>query len=138
MCWVSILTLVVFSYAAYTDVRERRVPDAVWVVYLALGLPLLVLSGLDINELVMSVVVVGTASFVSYRFGGLGGADVKGMLALSVLLHHHTLAVWAVLVGSCVALVLSRKYGDNNPFMLSLLTGIVVALVLELVGVFSF
>lgn len=121
------LTLAVFAYAAYTDIRERRVPDWVWAVYAAMGTPLLLLGGADIQSVLLSVGVVGTAALVSRRFGGLGGADVKGLLILSVLLYRY--AIWAVIAGSFVALAMSRRYGDNNPFMVSLLIGIVLALV---------
>ncbi|MHC1596964.1 MAG: hypothetical protein ACXQT3_01475 [Methermicoccaceae archaeon] len=111
---------------------ERCESSVLWLVYLGAGLPMLALSHVDVFGLLVSISIVGTAALMSYRFGGLGGADVKGMLALSVVLHQHMLAVWAVLIGSCVALVLSRRYGDDNPFMLSLLVGIVAALMLDI------
>ncbi|HIH70324.1 prepilin peptidase [Methermicoccus shengliensis] len=135
---VLILTLAVFSYAAYTDLKTRTVSNRVWAVYMGLGVPLLALSGVDVGLLLMSLLIIAPAVFASYHFGGMGGADVKGMLALSVMLHHRLLAVWVVIAGSLVALVMSRKYGDNIPFMVALLVGIVLGAVLDALGVLPF
>jgi len=132
---VLILTLAVFSYAAYTDLKTRRVSNRVWAVYMGLGVPLLALSGVDVGLLLMSLLIIAPAVFASYHLGGMGGADVKGMLALSVMLHHRLLAVWVVIAGSLVALVMSRRYGDNIPFMVSLLAGIVLSAVLDALGI---
>jgi len=98
------LTGVVFAYAAYRDWKERRVPNWVWLAYLAVGTPLMLYQGIDTYWLWRSVLVITVAALIPYAFKQIGGADVKGMFALSVVLHQGGMAMYVVMVALLLAL----------------------------------
>ena len=87
----------VLGYAAWRDVRTRRVPNAVWYPLYALGAVLLCWEGLshlptagptDTAWLVrvgVSLGFVAPLSYLFWRLGGFGGADAKAFIALAVL-----------------------------------------------------
>lgn len=132
-----LVSMAVLAYAAYADWTRRMVPNWVWVVYLAVGIPLMLVEGIDTYWLWRSVLVVSAASLITYAVGQMGGADVKGMLAMSVVLHSSGVAVFAVALGAALGLVLvlirsvllrSRDVGQMDiPFMVPLLVGTLVA-----------
>lgn len=80
------LALVLLAFAAGHDLVARTIPDEVSVLVLAIGLLLRLQQGGW--PLALSV-GVGTAVFLlcllAWRFGGLGGGDVKLITASSVL-----------------------------------------------------
>jgi preflagellin peptidase FlaK len=85
-----------FAWAAYRDVRTRRVTNRLWpplvaVGVLALGLefagglPTGFAGELVLLRLAVSVGLVAPLGYVFYRIGGFGGADAKAVLALAVV-----------------------------------------------------
>ncbi|MFB6301374.1 MAG: prepilin peptidase [Haloferacaceae archaeon] len=88
----------VLGYAAWRDVRTRRVPDATWVPLAALGALLLVrdalvrlpFAGVDdrlfLVRVGLSLGFVVPAAYLFWWFGGFGGADAKALMTLAVLL----------------------------------------------------
>jgi preflagellin peptidase FlaK len=94
-----LLAVPVLGWAAWQDVRTRRVDDRVWAVLLALGLPLLawelwtawdasagVRFPLLFVRAAVSVLVVGGMGVGFYYLpAGFGGADAKAIVALAVL-----------------------------------------------------
>lgn len=94
-----LLAVPVLGWAAWQDVRTRRVDDRVWAVLLALGLPLLawelwtawdasagVRFPLLFVRAAVSVLVVGGMGIGFYYLpAGFGGADAKAIVALAVL-----------------------------------------------------
>lgn len=89
-----LLVLPVFGWAAYRDVRTRRVRDEVWYPLFALGVVLLVVEYVrtpDYARFVFLVRVVVSLLLIplGYAFwwaGTFGGADFKGLAAMGVLL----------------------------------------------------
>ncbi|QLH76519.1 prepilin peptidase [Halosimplex rubrum] len=91
----------VFGWAAYRDVRTRRVPNATWLPLALLGVALLawdierIATGdlpfwVESRELfylrvALSLGMVGSIGYLFYYFGGFGGADAKALIVLAVL-----------------------------------------------------
>ncbi|WP_436911188.1 prepilin peptidase [Halosimplex marinum] len=91
----------VFAWAAYRDVRTRRVPNATWLPLALLGIALLAWDvarvsagdlpgGLVARErfylrVALSLGMVGSIGYLFYYFGGFGGADAKALIVLAVL-----------------------------------------------------
>ncbi|MFB6150568.1 MAG: A24 family peptidase C-terminal domain-containing protein [Haloarculaceae archaeon] len=91
----------VFGWAAYRDIRTRRVPNRTWLPLALLGVVLLaweinaVLSGSVVGGVAarerflvrvgLSLGMVGTLGYLFYWFGGFGGADAKALIVLAVL-----------------------------------------------------
>ena len=122
-----LLAVPAFAWAAYRDIRTRRVPNKLWVPLAALGVLALALdfsSGLPADpfarQLVylrvgVSVAMVAPLGYIFYRIGGFGGADAKAVLVLALLfplypvyflpnaalpLHEATLGVFSLTVFS--------------------------------------
>jgi len=91
----------VFAWAAYRDIRTRRVPNATWLPLALLGVALLawdierIATGalpfwVESRELfylrvALSLGMVGSIGYLFYWFGGFGGADAKALIVLAVL-----------------------------------------------------
>jgi preflagellin peptidase FlaK len=87
----------VLGYAAWRDVRTRRVPNATWLPLAALGIALLghaalvrlPFAGLSdrwfLIRVGMSLGFVVPVSYVFWRLGGFGGADAKALMTVAVL-----------------------------------------------------
>nr|WP_305794435.1 A24 family peptidase [Halomarina rubra] len=89
----------VFAWAAYHDVRTRRVANVTWLPLFALGFVLLAVEGWAALSapvgsfvryrfavrVVVSLGVVAPLGFLFWRLGGFGGADAKALVALAVL-----------------------------------------------------
>ena len=91
----------VFAWAAYRDIRTRRVPNAAWLPLALVGVALLAWDvarvsagdlpgGLVARErfylrVALSLGMVGSIGYLFYWFGGFGGADAKALIVLAVL-----------------------------------------------------
>ncbi|ESS06373.1 MAG: prepilin peptidase related protein [uncultured archaeon A07HB70] len=87
-----------FGYAAWTDLRTRRVTNRLWPPLVVLGLVLLVVEGwgrvppatvgdrLFLIRVAASVGILIPLSYLLWRVGGFGGADAKAFMTVAVLL----------------------------------------------------
>jgi preflagellin peptidase FlaK len=87
-----------FGYAAWTDLRRRRVTNRLWPPLVALGLLLLAVEGwgrvppatvgdrLFLIRVAASVGILVPLSYAFWRLGGFGGADAKAFMTVAVLL----------------------------------------------------
>jgi len=85
-----------FAWAAYRDVRTRRVPNRLWLPLAALGAVLLAWDAavrlpfdpadrLFALRVAISLGFVVPLSYGFWRIGGFGGADAKAFMTLAVL-----------------------------------------------------
>jgi preflagellin peptidase FlaK len=127
-----LVSLPVFAWAAYRDVRTRRVPNRTWYPLVALGLVLLAVEvagalpatgyrdRLLLLRTGLSLGFVVPLAYVFWRIGGFGGADAKALMTLAVLvptyptyflpavglpLHRATLGVFSMTVLTNTVLV---------------------------------
>jgi preflagellin peptidase FlaK len=86
----------VLAWAAYRDLRTRRVPNAAWYPLAALGIALLAwetASGhppafadrLTLLRTALSVGLVVPLAYWFWRLGGFGGADAKAFMTIALL-----------------------------------------------------
>jgi len=92
-----LLAVPVFAWAAWRDVRTRRVPNMTWPPLAVLGLLLLVwdgwrafgIGGYDwqffLVTTAISVGLVVPLAYAFWRMGGFGGADAKALMTIAVL-----------------------------------------------------
>lgn len=84
-----LVSVPVFLYAAYRDVKTRRVPQSLWVILLGIGIPLFVVdiafTRADAIRYVLSPVIVIPIAYLLWLLAGFGGADAKGLMVLSIL-----------------------------------------------------
>jgi preflagellin peptidase FlaK len=92
-----LLAVPVFAWAAYLDLRTRRVPNRTWtpllvVGALALAWDLVALAGVSGTgrwlfavRTALSIGFVAPLGYVFWRLGGFGGADAKALITLTVL-----------------------------------------------------
>nr|WP_303650347.1 A24 family peptidase [Halalkalicoccus sp. NIPERK01] len=91
------LAIPVLVWAAYRDVKTRRVPSRTWTPLFALAVVLLLWDGIAsflAGGLTWSYFLVGAgislllvipASYGFWRFGAFGGADAKALIVLALL-----------------------------------------------------
>jgi preflagellin peptidase FlaK len=91
-----LLAVPTFAWAAYRDVRTRRVANRTWLPLAALGVALLlwdlwtVLGAPSyvrrpfLLRVAVSLGVVAPLGYVFWRLGGFGGADAKALIALAL------------------------------------------------------
>ena len=80
------------SYAAYQDIKVRRVTNKVWMVFAPIAIVLLtaeiVFSNIEryaIMLMLINIVMGFIVAFAAFYLGILGGADAKAIMILSVL-----------------------------------------------------
>jgi preflagellin peptidase FlaK len=88
----------VLGWAAWRDVKVRRVPSRTWYPVVVLGAVLLVwdavghlsfasaADALFFVRVGVSLLLVAPIAYLFWRLGGFGGADAKALIAISVLL----------------------------------------------------
>lgn len=94
---IRLLSLPLFAYAAYSDVRTRRVSNRLWPPLVVLGLIALIVEGADAVDappsiwqefFIVTALSVGLLVPLAYGFwylGGFGGADAKAIMVLAVV-----------------------------------------------------
>lgn len=87
----------ILAWAAYRDVRTRRVPNWVWLPLIVVGVVTLVLDGrsvlagpvqhtqLFVLRVAVSFGLVAPLGYAVWRLGGFGGADAKAIMTLALL-----------------------------------------------------
>ena len=92
-----LLAVPVFAWAAYRDLRTRRVPNRAWLPLIAVGLLALVWDLLALSDFsgaartlfliqaVLSLGFVAPLGYIFWRIGGFGGADAKAIITLAVV-----------------------------------------------------
>ena len=93
-----VAVLPVLGWAAWRDVKTRRVPSWTWYPLVVLGGVLLVwdavghlsfstaADSLFFVRVGISLLLVAPIAYLFWRLGGFGGADAKALIAISILL----------------------------------------------------
>jgi preflagellin peptidase FlaK len=91
-----LLAVPVLGWAAYSDIKTRRIPNRTWYPLIALGILLLIWDGLALGfegprfsrfllRTIIGVGLVGTLAMGFWFIGSFGGADAKAFLTIAVL-----------------------------------------------------
>ena len=93
-----LVVLPVLGWAAWRDIKVRRVPSRTWHPLFALGAVLLAWDAIGHLSLsspgdvlffirvAVSLLLVAPIAYLFWRLGGFGGADAKALIAISILL----------------------------------------------------
>jgi preflagellin peptidase FlaK len=85
-----LLCLPFLLYSCYSDIKSRRVSNNLWLIMLAVFLPLILYElihyGLTyLMWMGISFAVIFVFTYVLFYFGALGGADAKALMLLSLI-----------------------------------------------------
>jgi prepilin peptidase CpaA len=100
---IPVLGAGLFAFAAYGDVRSRRIPNALALAVAALGLVRLILAGdpgAALHSLAASAAVFA-AGFLLFWRGLIGGGDVKLTAAAVLLVGYHSVSVFLFAMALC-------------------------------------
>lgn len=88
-----ILTIVIFTYASYTDIQNRTVRDEVWVLMYTVATLIIAYQAYTTGEYItiiatvlISLFLVGGSSYILYRFKVFYGADYKALVGISIMI----------------------------------------------------
>jgi preflagellin peptidase FlaK len=93
-----LVAIPVFGWAAWQDIKTRRLSSGSWAVLTGLGIVLLMWESIQLFpfntpsaqaffiRVAMSLVLIGLVGFAFGWFGLFGGADAKAMISISILL----------------------------------------------------
>ncbi|HDH81994.1 MAG TPA: A24 family peptidase [Thermoplasmatales archaeon] len=79
-----IIGMTVLIYASYTDFKFRIARDELWIIVAAAGLLMMPFSGYSMLKVLISFIIILPISF-SLLLLGMGGADAKALLSISIL-----------------------------------------------------
>lgn len=123
-CLYSVISLILL-YAVYLDIRERRVPNMVWVAMASVTLPFWTF---DTTFLVVII------SLILYMTGTIGAADAKCFMVLSLSIN--ALVIMLVSFLLFPLFIPARKWGGHQtyPFLLPLTTAAILCFGFGLLG----
>lgn len=98
------IVLTILFYAAFRDVLVRRVPNAVSLLILALGLNIRYLES-DLCGGIICFLIVFVSSALLWRLGFIGGADAKLVSTTTLLFGHGQIAVFLMVTTLCGGLL---------------------------------
>jgi prepilin peptidase CpaA len=115
---ILVLAMGIFVAAAYGDVRKRRIPNALSYAIGSLGLMRLLLTGdpIAVGWTLAAAAAVLAVSFMFFWGGTFGGGDAKLLTGTTLLIGHHNLISFLLLMGVCgallaLALLIERQLG---------------------------
>ncbi len=129
-------SLLILAYASYRDIKQRTVPNKVWLLMLLVGFPFVLYYILNngapyIIRFAWSLGVTSILCYLFYRFHLIGGADVKALISIAAIFPTHPQFA-----------ILSQQFPiyGNTPeaFPLAMLTIFYGALLAFLVPIFLF
>ena len=100
---VVIIAIGLLFLAAYGDLRNRRIPNALCLAVGVLGLVRIAFAGDAVAALytIAAAAVVFTASLVLFWRGAVGGGDVKLVAAMALLIGYREVVGFLVLMSIC-------------------------------------
>jgi len=89
-----VFSLLVLAYACYRDVKQRTVPNKVWLLMLLVGSPFVLYRALSdgapyVTRAAWSLGVTSALCYLFFRFHLFGGADAKSLISIAVIFPTH-------------------------------------------------
>ncbi len=84
--------ILTYAFASYYDVKTREVPDKLWILPVAIGIPLLVYDIMCSNSLYSAFLIVFSftlstlLAIILFYNGFFGGADAKAIISAGILM----------------------------------------------------
>lgn len=86
------LTLAVFAFGAWSDIKKREITDYLWIFYFPLGVVLGLLSiyaaEMTWQNYLLSAGITTLFAILLFYVGFYGGADAKALIGLSLTIPH--------------------------------------------------
>ena len=104
-----LLLMVMLGVASIFDVKTRKIPDIIWVVFGGFGAVLYVFDGVTSYE-ILSMLTTGAIAMLLYLYKITGTGDVFAMLSMAVILPVHygfVMVPIAVLIASFFLVIIS-------------------------------
>jgi len=85
-----VFSLIILAYACYSDIRKRSVSNIVWLVMVGVGIIFagyfIVVQGISsLTPFILSATITGAVSYIFFRLGLFGAADVKALICIALL-----------------------------------------------------
>ena len=87
-------SLLILAYASYRDIKQRTVPNKVWLLMLLVGFPFVLYYILSIGtpyiiRVAWSLGVTSALCYLFFRFHLIGGADAKSLICIAAIFPIH-------------------------------------------------
>ena len=136
----------ILCIGAYTDLKYREAKNILWLIMGIIGIILLLIPPYDLLYIAIMIIIIILLFVMFYCLPTVGGADIKAMMALSILFPYPIGAsylppIYSILMYSfmiTLAFILIVKYFNREktftellkdypfPFLVSLLGGVIV------------
>ena len=85
-----VFSLLILTYACYSDIRRRSVSNIVWLVIAGVGIAFagyyIAVQGMSsLTPLIISAIITSVVSYIFFRLGLFGAADAKALICIAVL-----------------------------------------------------
>lgn len=147
-----VIAFVVLAIGAYTDLKERKASNYLWITISCVGLLYILLTEIQIMYLGAAVLII-LLSLTLYKYGPVGGADVKAIISLSIMFPYPSFGdplppIYFILMIAAIVNLQALpivKYFNNEmkyseimlrykfPFVASLFVGLLVFIILDLI-----
>jgi Flp pilus assembly protein protease CpaA len=110
-----VILIVMLGISSYFDVKTRKIPDLIWLVFGGVGAMLYIFDWQSVTSYhVLSIIVAGTVALLLHLYRLTGTADVFAMLGIAVILpvsYEFVMVPTTILVGAgIVAAVLVTSH----------------------------
>ena len=126
-----IFVLACLTYASYSDLKTRKVPNKLWLFMLA-PLPLFIVTE-PLIQVLISFLCCAAFAYLFFVLHFWGAADAKAVMLLSLYFPYFfyplPLTIWVVLIASIVGVIVHWKdligfnLRNKHPFMPFLAVG---------------
>ena len=82
---------IILLYACYSDIKTRTVSNKLWLLSIAVSMPLIIYNIFlfDMSYLIALVISISLTTILAYlffRLGSFGGADAKSLICIAILI----------------------------------------------------
>lgn len=134
---ITFLSLAVWAYAAYSDLKTRRAANWIWLVLVTLAsIQVVYTETISVGHLLITIPVVYPLAWILYDRGLIGGADAKAFFVVPLL--YPMLTPFILVTTTLWALPWAFYSGDREiPLLVPLASGIATVVFCNHVLLFS-
>ena len=102
------------SYATYSDLKTRTVPNELWGVFFVVSLPIVIYNIVIWNavlfQTVIAMIVMYIAMYGLFQLKAFGGADAKALLGLTFIYSSPTVPIMVLLIAATLTIMSFAAY----------------------------